>query len=102
MQGILGLKSYFSQSGPWFQEFDLRFREKFHSLYPKEDNQEPGIFALQAYDAVWCVALAMEAASSSKKGSIQPLLERIALTDFHALTSRIQFNRRSLAPLQTF
>ncbi|XP_010644368.1 glutamate receptor 2.7 [Vitis vinifera] len=70
MQGILGLKSYFSQSGPWFQEFDLRFREKFHSLYPKEDNQEPGIFALQAYDAVWCVALAMEAASSSKKGEL--------------------------------
>ncbi|KAL6314637.1 hypothetical protein AAG906_026981 [Vitis piasezkii] len=59
-------------------------------------------FALQAYDAVWYVALAMEAASSSQIGSIQPLLERIALTDFHALTSRIQFNRRSLAPLQTF
>ena len=102
MQGILGVRSYFSQSGPRFQGFYLRFREKFHSLYPKEDNHEPGIFALQAYDAVWCVALAMEAASSSQKGLIQPLLERRALTDFHGLTSRIQFYRRSLAPLQTF
>lgn len=102
MQGILGVKSHFSESGPRFQDFYLRFREKFHSLYPKEDNHEPGIFALQAYDAVWSVALAMEAASSSKKGLIQPLLERIALTDFHGLTNRIQFNRQRLAPLHTF
>ncbi|RVW42942.1 Glutamate receptor 2.7 [Vitis vinifera] len=102
MQGILGVRSYFSQSGPRFQDFYLRFREKFHSLYPKEGNHEPGIFALQAYDAVWSVALAMEKASSSKKGFIQPFLERIAISDFHGLNSRIQFNRRSLAPQRIF
>ncbi|RVX01871.1 Glutamate receptor 2.7 [Vitis vinifera] len=102
MQGILGVRSYFSQSGPRFQGFYLRFREKFHSLYPKEDNHEPGIFALQAYDAVWSVALAMETAPSSKKGLIQPFLERIAISDFHGLNSRIQFNRRSLAPQRIF
>ena len=102
MQGILGVRSYFSQSGPRFQDFYLRFREKFHSLYPKEGNHEPGIFALQAYDAVWSVALAMETAPSSKKGLIQPFLERIAISDFHGLNSRIQFNRRSLAPQRIF
>ncbi|RVX03957.1 Glutamate receptor 3.1 [Vitis vinifera] len=58
---------------------------------------EPGIFAVQAYDAVWSVALAMD-----NNGSTQQLLEKIELSDFHGLTNRIKFERRRLAPQRMF
>ena len=98
MEGVVGVKSFFSQDKAQFQVFDLQFRRMFRSLYPKEDNLEPGIFAMQAYDAMWSVALAME----DNTKSTQELLERIEFIDFYGLTSRIKFQRRSLAPQSMF
>ena len=97
MEGVLGMKSFFQEDGARFQDFYSRFRQKFRSLYPKEDNYEPGIFAVRAYDAVWSVALAMD-----NNGSTQQLLEKIELSDFHGLTNRIKFERRRLAPQRMF
>ncbi|KAJ9671513.1 hypothetical protein PVL29_025289 [Vitis rotundifolia] len=97
MEGVLGVKSFFQENGAQFRDFYSRFRQKFRSLYPKEDNREPGIFAVQAYDAVWSVALAMD-----NNGSTQQLLEKIELSDFHGLTNRIKFERRRLAPQRMF
>ncbi|KAA8523967.1 hypothetical protein F0562_010602 [Nyssa sinensis] len=65
MQGVLGVKSYFPENGSQFQDFHTRFRRKFNTEHPEEENQEPGIFALQAYDATWAVALAMEETNKS-------------------------------------
>ncbi|RVW42928.1 Glutamate receptor 2.7 [Vitis vinifera] len=67
MEGVLGVKSFFQKDGDRFQDFNSRFRQKFRSLYPKDDNHEPGIFAVQAYDAVWSVALAMDNNGSTQQ-----------------------------------
>ncbi|XP_062102999.1 glutamate receptor 2.8-like [Humulus lupulus] len=67
MQGVLGIKTYFSQSGKRFQDFHSRFMVKYRNQYPHELNLEPGILALQAYDAAWSVALALEGRNQSCK-----------------------------------
>ena len=59
MQGIVGVKSYFHENGGRFQNFHHRFRKRFSSENPEEDNHKPDIFALTAYDAAWTVAIAM-------------------------------------------
>lgn len=75
MQGILGVRSYFPEDKPKFQDFYKRFRKRFGAEYPEEDNNhEPGALAVQTYDAVWSVALAMK--QKSKKLN-QKLLRRI-------------------------
>ncbi|KAK6934200.1 Solute-binding protein family 3/N-terminal domain of MltF [Dillenia turbinata] len=52
MQGVLGVKGYFSESGENIKLFSKRFSERFHAKYPHEENYEPGIFAIHAYNAV--------------------------------------------------
>ncbi|KAJ4726395.1 Glutamate receptor [Melia azedarach] len=98
MQGILGVRSYFPENKPQFQDFYNRFRKRFRSEYPEEDNQDPGALAVQAYDAVWSVALAMK---ESKLGD-QKLLQRILRTDFDGLTGKVQFADRSVAPARIY
>lgn len=66
MQGVLGIKSYFSHSGKQFEDFCAKFRVKFHQEHPKETYREPGIFASQAYDGVRLVALALKGYSDRK------------------------------------
>ncbi|KAF8413793.1 hypothetical protein HHK36_001786 [Tetracentron sinense] len=114
MQGVVGIRSYFPQTGARFREFYIRFRSKFLLEHPEEENLEPGIFALQAYDAVWAVALAMEETIKVKdtenstyqlghgvpiEGG-QKLLEGILRSDFDGLTSKVYFREQQLA--QTF
>ncbi|PWA35751.1 ionotropic glutamate receptor, metazoa, Periplasmic binding protein-like I [Artemisia annua] len=52
LKGMVGLKSYFPEDKPDFINFRKRFHHKFHSDYPEEDQDEPGIFALQGYNSV--------------------------------------------------
>nr|XP_043627197.1 glutamate receptor 2.8-like [Erigeron canadensis] len=49
LKGMVGVKTYFQET-KW--DFRKRFRDQFRSDYPKEKQEEPGIFAVQAYDAV--------------------------------------------------
>ncbi|PWA69700.1 ionotropic glutamate receptor, metazoa, Periplasmic binding protein-like I [Artemisia annua] len=51
LKGMVGVKTYFPQNNPEFLDFKKRFRQKFQSNYPEEHQDEPGIFALQAYNA---------------------------------------------------
>ncbi|GKC19517.1 extracellular ligand-binding receptor [Tanacetum coccineum] len=51
-KGMVGVKSYFPEDKPDFLNFRKRFRHKFHSDYPEEDQDEPGIFAVQGYNSV--------------------------------------------------
>ncbi|KAF5176411.1 hypothetical protein FRX31_034000 [Thalictrum thalictroides] len=53
MQGIIGVRSYFSQSTAIYKKFKSRFRKNFLQEHPEEVNTKLGIFALEAYDAVW-------------------------------------------------
>ena len=99
IQGVLGVKSYFSKTqGHRFQDFYLRFRKRFSSEHPEEDNHEPGIFAVQAYDAAWTMALAMR--GTNKGGKF--LLHKIVLSDFHGLSGKVQFFDNNLAPAHIF
>ncbi|GJW78979.1 glutamate receptor 2.8-like protein, partial [Tanacetum coccineum] len=51
LEGLVGVKSYFPRGTQDFQDFRKRFRHKFRSDYSGEDQDEPGIFAVQGYNA---------------------------------------------------
>lgn len=57
MQGVLGVKSYYDNKNI---EFHKRFEDKFGSMFPREKSYESGSFAVEAYDAAWTAALAVE------------------------------------------
>ncbi|KAL5803001.1 hypothetical protein ACOSQ4_031306 [Xanthoceras sorbifolium] len=98
MQQIVGVKSYFPKNEPHFPYFFKRFRKRFFSEFPDEDNHEPGIYAVQAYDAVWTVCQAM-IESNYQEGK---LLHTILGSKFQGLNGKIEFIDRKLAPLRTF
>ncbi|XP_058002408.1 glutamate receptor 2.8-like [Hevea brasiliensis] len=99
MQGIVGVRSYFPDKKPQFQDFDKRFETLFASEYPEEDINKPGIYAVQAYDAAWALCLAMKE-SYSKDG--QHLLGNILTNDFDGLSGQIHFINQKLAPADKF
>lgn len=92
------VKSYFNETEPKFQDFYVRFRKKFSLEHPEEENHELGIFAVQAYDAIWTVAQALV---GNNLGG-QHILEQISLTSFHGLTGLVEFTGRRIAPLRRF
>lgn len=114
MQGVLGIKSYYSHSRKQFKDFRSRFRVRFHKQYPKEKFTEPGIFALQAYDAVRAVALSVKGDSDWQRFpnlpndahmfslSGQTLLNRILKRKFEGLTGPFNFKHGILAPAHIY
>ncbi len=50
MQGVLGFKTSFVSSSKAFRQFKMKFRNKYESEYPEEENPNPSIFALRAYE----------------------------------------------------
>ncbi|KAL3508726.1 hypothetical protein ACH5RR_028127 [Cinchona calisaya] len=98
MQGVLGVKSYYAEKGLKYQDFYQRFQNKFGLKYPEEKNHKPGNSALEAYDAIWTVALAME------EGNInhQHLLDKISITGFDGISGKMQFSEQRLAPVNKF
>ncbi|GMY31945.1 glutamate receptor 2.8-like [Fagus crenata] len=98
MEGILGVKSYFPETGDRFLDFHHRFDNRFSSEHPKEDNHEPDIFAAQAYDAAWTMALAMR---ESNQGG-QLLLEKVVLSDFNGIGGKVEFIDNKLVPVNIF
>ncbi|KAJ0700876.1 putative periplasmic binding protein-like I [Helianthus annuus] len=52
LKGMVGVKSYFPENTPDFLHFRKRFRQKFHLDYPEDEQDEPGIFAVQGYNAM--------------------------------------------------
>uniref|UniRef100_A0A5B6YGT6 Ionotropic glutamate receptor C-terminal domain-containing protein n=1 Tax=Davidia involucrata TaxID=16924 RepID=A0A5B6YGT6_DAVIN len=115
MQGVLGVKSYFVHMAKQFKVFSSRFQAMFHLQYPDEPNTEPGIFALQAYDAVWAVALAMEEKTNQKtfenstnhEASIvsmngRQLMDKISKSNFKGLAGKFNLMEGALAPASIF
>lgn len=88
MEGVIGVRSYFPESGKRFERFHSKFIMKYGLQYPHEKNLEPGIFAVQAYDAAWAVAIAL--ASNVTAG--KELLDRILQHNFGGLSGRFRFN----------
>ncbi|XP_027061001.1 glutamate receptor 2.7-like [Coffea arabica] len=98
MQGVLGIKSYYDDKGQKYQDFFQRFQYKFGLKHPEEKNHEPGNSALEAYDAIWTVALALQ------EGNInhQLLLDKISTADFPGVSGKIHFSEQRLAPANVF
>lgn len=62
MQGVIGVKTRFDDTTEGFEQFKRRFRTMYGSRYPEEEeNSNPSIFALRAYDAVTAIAKAVTA-----------------------------------------
>ncbi|KAF8410065.1 hypothetical protein HHK36_002587 [Tetracentron sinense] len=101
MQGVLGVKTYFPDNTTSFTGFKVRFRRKFQSEYPEEEeNPNPSIFALRAYDATWSIAQAME--RLGPKNNPTSLLQGILSSHFKGLSGEIQFNQGELSQVPTF
>ncbi|KAK4851437.1 hypothetical protein QYF36_015175 [Acer negundo] len=102
MQEIIGVKSYFPKKESRFKDFYKQFRERFISEFPEEDNREPGIYAVQAYDAVWAVCQAIIESDYQEDGGHQKLLDTILESKFQGLSGKIEFTGQKLAPMNTF
>ncbi|KAJ6298310.1 hypothetical protein OIU76_019458 [Salix suchowensis] len=86
-QGIIGVKSCFPEGGHPFRKLRQRFEGGFSIENPKDESNEPGIYAAEAYDAVWTLAVAVN--GSNRVG--QELLGKILQVDFNGLSGKVQF-----------
>ncbi|KAI3466072.1 hypothetical protein Pfo_022735 [Paulownia fortunei] len=97
MQGVVGVRRYFPDRTQVFRDFYVKFHQKFRQKYPEETSHEPGIFAVQAYDATWTLASAINVGSIGWQ-----ILEKFEETDFNGLSGKIQFKGKRLAPINQF
>ncbi|KAK9152948.1 hypothetical protein Sjap_000428 [Stephania japonica] len=95
MRGVLGMKTYFTETSASFQNFSAKFQSTFRSRYPKEQKLEPGIHALRAYDTVAILAMAMK--RLPKNSTSETLLETVASSRFNGLSGKIQFKDGELS-----
>lgn len=104
LQGVLGVKRYFPEDSFRFRDFAYRFRRRFSSEHPEEDNYEPGIYAAQAYDVAWTVALAMNQSSNKLPGNQNLLISAILRSKYDGLSGKVEVNAsdRKLPPAQIF
>ncbi|XP_059451031.1 glutamate receptor 2.8-like [Corylus avellana] len=109
IQGVLGVKTYFSTPNKRSKDFQSRFQVMFRLQYSNGPLPEPGTSTLQAYDAAWAVALALEGNLYSKSSGCvdkmngQELLEKILKTKFEGLTGLFNFStERKLVPVHIF
>ncbi|KAJ7014433.1 glutamate receptor 2.7-like [Populus alba x Populus x berolinensis] len=100
MQGILGVRSYFPKMGQDFETFNQRFSTRFSRKYPREEKKEPGIYAVQAYDAMRTIALGLDKTGSKRGG--KELLENILDVDFHGLSGKVKFKNQNVAAAEIF
>ncbi|XP_021887169.1 glutamate receptor 2.8-like isoform X2 [Carica papaya] len=99
MQGVVGVRSYISHDTKDMRHFLSRFRVMFHSQFPNETYTEPGIHALEAYDAMKVMSIAMGGKDWRDGGE---LLGRIFDCNFEGLTGKFKFKKKSLEPASIF
>ncbi|RDX65785.1 Glutamate receptor 2.7, partial [Mucuna pruriens] len=98
MQGVMGCKTNFMEMSQTFKRFKFMFRRRFGLEYPEEENSQPSIFALRAYDAVWTIAYALKNIS---QGNFS-LAENILHSNHEGLSGKIRFKERMLLEPPTF
>ncbi|MBA0569618.1 hypothetical protein Golob_003337 [Gossypium lobatum] len=96
MAGVLGIKTYYTENSSEYESFYGQFKQVFRKKYEDEDNFEPGIYALKAYDAIQIITKAMEGMINTNISSKQ-LSEKILLSNFTGLSGEIQFERGMLS-----
>ncbi|PWA99534.1 ionotropic glutamate receptor, metazoa, Periplasmic binding protein-like I [Artemisia annua] len=98
MEGVVGLGSFFLDTSSRFHDFSTKFQTNFMIRHPEEENNMPGIFAVQAYDATRTVALAL----SERNMSGQKLLDTVSATSLVGITGEVQFIDSKRAPSHIF
>ncbi|KAK6792761.1 hypothetical protein RDI58_011842 [Solanum bulbocastanum] len=101
MQGVIGFKANVNEKTESFREFNAKFRRKYRSEYPEEEEgcPSPSAYALKAYDATWATAKAMEKLSRSDSSE---LVKNILLSDFEGLSGKVSFKNGMLYQKPTF
>ncbi|KAB5530023.1 hypothetical protein DKX38_020104 [Salix brachista] len=115
MQGVLGVKSYYSRSTKQFKNFRFRFNSKFRELYRQEPFHEPCVYSLQAYDAMRAVSLALTDGVPTSKSfqnstnnslmlsiSGEKIVSRISESNFEGLAGAFNFQKGILSPESLF
>ncbi|KAJ7968664.1 Glutamate receptor [Quillaja saponaria] len=95
MEGALGIKIYYPETSIEYQDFQAQFRNVFRTENPDEDNYNPGLYALQAYDSVGVATQAIKRVASN---IINPktLLKDMLSSNFLGLRGNIQFESGQL------
>ncbi|GAB4831362.1 hypothetical protein Ancab_005375 [Ancistrocladus abbreviatus] len=96
MEGVLGIKTHYSETSREFKFFYYQFWKEFRAAYPEEWNSQPGIHALQAFDAIIAITIAIEHLGA-ETGSSTKLLETILSSKFDGLSSKISFQGGELS-----
>ncbi|KAK3039920.1 hypothetical protein RJ639_027755 [Escallonia herrerae] len=91
MEGALGIKTYYSEETAAFLQFKAQFREIFRLEYMQEDNLEPGIHALRAYDSITAISQTLKALGSDSTDLPKKFLEGISSSNFGGLSGDIRF-----------
>jgi ionotropic glutamate receptor len=93
MEGALGIKTnYYSEN----HHFHAQFQKVFRSEYPEENNSDPGIYALRAYDSIGIVIQAIEKMGSNITSTPKMLLENMLSSNFSGLSGKIHFEAGKL------
>ncbi|KAK8330824.1 hypothetical protein V6Z12_A10G033400 [Gossypium hirsutum] len=93
MQGILGIKTYYDEGTNLYKTFYPQFRRTFRDENPEEDNFQPSVNALRAYDSIRTIKQAMD----SDENSPDSLLKNILSSNFTGLSGEIHFQQRKLS-----
>ncbi|KAJ6766996.1 IONOTROPIC GLUTAMATE RECEPTOR [Salix purpurea] len=89
MEGALGIKNYHYDNTTFYQTFLTQFRQNFNSDYPEEGyTDEPGFYALRAYDSISIITQAMDGLSRSTSNP-KVFLDKILTTSFVGLSGEI-------------
>ncbi|KAK6256583.1 hypothetical protein QUC31_000042 [Theobroma cacao] len=89
MQGVLGFRTNFIDSSRSFRQFKTKFRRIYGIRFPDEEEySNPSIFALQAYDAAWTIAQALE--NSQANATSKELYREILSTNYEGLSGKIR------------
>ncbi|XP_041028023.1 glutamate receptor 2.7-like [Juglans microcarpa x Juglans regia] len=97
MEGALGIKAYYPEMGnSEYQDFKGQFRKKFRAEYLDEDNFDPGIYALRAYDSIKMVTQAIERMTSNSS-SPKFFLDYMLSSKFSGLSGKIHFEEGQLS-----
>ncbi|KAL6991155.1 hypothetical protein U1Q18_009274 [Sarracenia purpurea var. burkii] len=94
MEGVIGIKTWFSGDDESFRSFKREFKQRFRSEYPEEDNSEPGIHAVRAFDGVTVIKKAtieLDLNGTHLSPSYM-LLNNILSSNFKGLSGSIRFN----------
>ncbi|KAG6691215.1 hypothetical protein I3842_10G055100 [Carya illinoinensis] len=102
MEGALGIKAYHPEKGnSEYLDFKGQFRKKFRAEYLEEDNFDPGVYALRAYDSIKMVTQAIERMTSNVTHSPKVFLDYMLSSNFSGLSGKIHFEEGQLSDTPT-